>query len=99
MTAIRDEGDSCRSGVALELPRDGRTVDVRKTDVHQNQIRPIGCSTRDRLGACDCLDRPKAGGAKHVACELRVLLVVVDDQDEGTTGLFGHGHSGSPVIC
>ena len=37
---------------------------------------------RDRLGAARRLERPEPGRAQHVAGELPVLLVVVDDQDE-----------------
>ena len=56
----------------------------------------LDARTRERLGAALRLDRPEAGGAKHVAGELRVLLVVVDDQDER---IDRHGQEGSAVIC
>jgi hypothetical protein len=54
----------------------------RPADVHQNEIRQVLDSERDAVAAGLGLDGSEAGMTEHVARELQVLLVVVDDEHE-----------------
>src|SRR5436190_9129767 len=80
----RDDRDLRRPGVlAQQLQRLG-AVEVRHPDVHEDERRPVLLRERHAFDAARRLDRAEAGELEHVAGELTVVLVVVDDQDQLT---------------
>ena len=87
---MRSPGCAAVPGSALSRRANSAPSTVREANVEQDRIGLIPTCTCDRPGAGRCLDRSEAGRAKDVSRKLRVLLVVVDDQDE-RAGLIRHG--------
>src|SRR5450755_1145718 len=61
----RDTGDRRRFGVGLDAPRGFPSIEIRKVEVHQNQIRPFGCQIRTWA----------ANGGAEAAAELKLLFL------------------------
>jgi DNA-binding NarL/FixJ family response regulator len=78
----RNHRDLERPRIALELPRDIRSIHVRQAEVQKNHIRPALAREGDALASARRLDRPEPGSPKHVSRETPILVVVVDDEDE-----------------
>jgi len=72
---------------AAELACDFGPVHVRKPQVEQDDVRPIVGRDADRFIPAACFERPEPGRSQHISCELPVLLVVVDDEDERHLGM------------
>ena len=66
-------------------------VDARQLDVHQDERRSLALCQPHRVLAVLRLENPISLVRQHVAHELAVLLVVLDDQDQ----LVCHGFTGS----
>jgi DNA-binding NarL/FixJ family response regulator len=77
-----DDGDPCRPLISLEPSRGGRTVHVGQADVHEDHIGAVLERERDRLLSAPGFERREPRSPKNVAHELRVLLVVIDDEHE-----------------
>src|SRR5438445_6101245 len=86
--------DRARRRIGAELAQGLDTVDARQLDVHQHQgwvalsREPHAVLTRARL------DRLVALVLEHVAHQLEVLVVVLDDQDQ----LVRHGPTGNVKV-
>jgi DNA-binding NarL/FixJ family response regulator len=81
----RAEGDHrnpARPWVVAKPPDNVGAREIGQHEIEQDGVRAMLAGERDGLCAGRRLERPEAGGAQHVARELQVPLVVVDDQDE-----------------
>jgi hypothetical protein len=87
----RDHRDRAGRRIRPQLAEGGDAVDPRKLDVHQDERGPALFREPDAVFPGARLDRLIPGVSKHVAHQLEVLLVVLDDQDQ----LVGHGFTGS----
>src|SRR5438105_530400 len=80
------DGDPAGPRVLLEQLESRRAADVRHPDVHEDERGEVLLRERDAFEAARCLEGVEAGELEHVAGELPVVLVVVDDQDQLTHG-------------
>ena len=66
-----------------EHPRRLRAIQIGKAQVHQDDVRQKLGREREPLRSGHRLESPKPGEAEHIASQLPVPVVVVDNQDEG----------------
>src|SRR5581483_8754381 len=78
----RDDRDLRRPLVVLQLAQRFGAVHVRHPNVHQHEVGQVLDRRRDSFDPAVRLQRPEARELQHVARELPVLRVVVDDQDQ-----------------
>ncbi len=86
-----DHRDRPGRRVGAELSERRDAVHARELDVHQHQIRDSRLGQAHPVLAGPGFDRLVALVLEHVAHQLQVLLVVLDDQDQ----LVGHMVTGS----
>ena len=86
----RDDRDARASRIGAQLPQRLDAVDAGQLDVHQHEVGLLLDRQAHALLAGHGLERVVALGLQHVARELHVLLVVLDDQDRAH-GLCGKG--------
>jgi hypothetical protein len=86
----RDHGNAAGPRVGADLPEGLDAVDAGQLDVHQHQIGLFFLRQLHALLAGDRFQRLVALGLQHVAGELHVLVVVLDDQHRvHARGLIG----------
>src|SRR3954447_20292536 len=78
----RDDRDRCRARIFAQQLQRLRAAEVGHSDVHQDKVGLVLHGQGDPLDAARRHDGVEAGELEHVAGELPIVLVVVDDQDQ-----------------
>src|SRR5262245_14067251 len=77
----RDDRDQSHCRLGLDVGRGGVAINDRQLNIHEDQIGPLLCDSLQRLLAVFGLGDLIISGSQHIADDLAIIRLVLDDQN------------------